>query len=526
MSDSSKNIVNFTSILGRTHVDAIVISFISVILWLLAVEFDFYEDISGFLSKHEDWQLDEFIVAITLAGFGGFIFGFRRYREREHELVLRKKAEVRANWLAQHDPLTQLPNRRYLKTLSKNIHSGTSGAPDIAVLAIDLDGFKKVNDLLGHEAGDSLLKTLASRLKNAFPDSTVLRLGGDEFLVVTSASVVSVSDGWETVNELIKTLNQPVDLFGVSAEVGASIGIALKSDDTESLEDLVRAADAALYYAKGIGRNSAAFYEPSMSQALKDRATHQSNVRTAIRDKDLVPYFQPVIDLATQKLMGAEVLIRWPSRTDDTISPKEIVQIAEEVGMVIHLSEHLLREAILSAKNWPNAPSLFFNFAPTMLADKLLAQRIEKILTDASFAPERLIVEIPEAALHEHRDTAVVVLDQLKSLGVSIAVDGFGGGHCNLIELTKMPIDMFKLDRTLVVGAVASKTERAVMETYFNFAHSLGLPVVAVGVETKIQQALLREIECEFAQGFLYSQAVPDVDFVSQIQAHGSTKSA
>ncbi|MEP3429133.1 MAG: EAL domain-containing protein [Roseibium sp.] len=522
MSEFATYLVNYFGRLKRTHVDALVISFLSLSLWLVAVIIDLYESIGEFLSTHEDWELDELVIAFTVAGLGGFVFGVRRYMERERELVLRKKAEARSTWLAQHDPLTHLPNRRYLKTLSKNIRNGSRVSQNLAVLAVDLDGFKKVNDLLGHDAGDALLKIIANRLKDAFPDSTVLRLGGDEFLVVTTSSEVSVAEGWQTVNNLIKALNEPADLFGVNTEVGASIGIALMSDCDDKIEDLARSADAALYHAKRTGRNNAAFYEPFMGETLKERASNQSRIRNAIKDGELVPHYQPILDLASHDIIGAEILTRWPTDEDDSISPKEIIEIAEELGLVISFSEQLLRQAIQSASDWPQEQSLFYNLAPTMLADKLLASRIATILSETGFAAHRLTVEVPEHALHNNKDTATAILTELKTLGVRIALDGFGGGQCNLVELAKMPIDLVKLDRALLTGASSGQAEKAVLETYFAFAHALGRPVVAIGVETKDQQAYLSEIKCDFAQGFLYSPAISEVDFRAQLSIHGN----
>ena len=515
MTEKSANLSSISKKIKRSHLDAIVIAVLCLLLWLYAAESDLFEILTEFMETHEDWELDEIAVALTIAGLGGFVFGIRRYWERERELVLRKKAEQRAVWLAQHDPLTQLPNRRYLREFSEKIRNADPAIEDVAVMAVDLDGFKKVNDLLGHDAGDELLKVIARRLSASFQDSTVIRLGGDEFLVVTTPSDVSVSKGHHAVHDLIKLLNKPVDLFGVNMEVGASVGISVSSGKAETLDHLIRTADAALYNAKRSGRNSAAVFEPFMLDNLSERAAKQASVRHALENNKLAGYFQPIVDLATGTFVSAEILTRWPENKDTSITAEEMIRFAEELGLILPLSEHLLRQAIRAVEDWPSELSLSFNLGPSMLADKGLARRLETILLETDFAPQRLTVEISEHALQLQQDTAGKLLAELSALGVRIALDSFGKGHCNLARLTKLPFDQIKLDRSLLLEAETGSLGLSVFETYFNFAHALELPIVAVGVETEDQQQQLKEMGCEFAQGFLYAPAISQDKFAT-----------
>ena len=257
----------------------------------MAVEVDLFEIVVEFMEDHEDWELDEIFLAVSIAGLGGFIFGARRLQELDRELILRKKAEQRSTWLAHHDPLTHLPNRRYLTEYSRTLQVSDHPAGTTSVLTVDLDGFKKVNDLLGHDAGDKLLEATADRLRQSYPNSTVFRLGGDEFLIVALKSETPNTDQRDAAEALVRLLNKPVDLFGVSAEVGASIGIATNSNETVKLEDLLFSADAALYYAKRAGRNNVAFFEPFMREDVSKRAARQASVRTALEENKLVPLF-------------------------------------------------------------------------------------------------------------------------------------------------------------------------------------------------------------------------------------------
>ena len=519
-------VTRFYSKLSQAQFEAIVIFAIAFALWLIAAQYDLFEIVSEFMESHEDWELDELIMAVSFAGFGGFVFGARRLLELARELKLRKEAEQQSTWLAQHDPLTHLPNRRYLSEYSKTLQVSKHTAGTICVLAVDLDGFKKINDLLGHDAGDKLLEVTADRLRQSYPNSTVFRLGGDEFLIVALKSETPKTDQCEAAEALVRLLNQPVDLLGVSAEVGASIGIATNSNETGKLEDLLFSADAALYYAKRAGRNNVTCFEPFMREDVSKRAARQASVKTALEENKLVPYFQPILDLETGLVVGVEVLTRWPENTGSPFSTQEIIGFAEELGLILPFSEHLLRLSISNSKQWPQEIGLSFNLGPAMLSDKRLAERIESILHETGFVPARLIIEVSEAALHLHHNTASITLPKLSELGIRIALDGYGAGHSNVRELAKMPFDIIKLDRLLLADAAQEDIGTSVFKSYVNVIKALEKPVVAIGIETDAQKQLAQELGCQFGQGHLFSPAVSEADITAVLKNRLITEGA
>ncbi len=526
MSELLSKVTRLYGRLSKAQLEAIVISATALALWLMAAEVDLFEIVVEFMEDHEDLELDEIFLAFSIAGLGGFIFGARRLQELGRELKLRKKAERRSTWLAQHDPLTRLPNRRYLSEYSKTLHVSNHPAGTISVLAVDLDGFKKVNDLLGHDAGDKLLEATADRLRQSYSNSTVFRLGGDEFLIVALKSETPNTDQRDAAEALVRLLNKPVDLFGVSAEVGASIGIATNSNETAKLEDLLFSADAALYYAKRAGRNNVACFESFMREDVSKRAARQASVRTALEENKLVPYFQPILDLETGMVVGVEVLTRWPENTGSPFSTQEIIGFAEELGLILPFSEHLLRLSIANSKEWPQELGLSFNLGPAMLSDKRLAERIESILSETGFAPSRLIIEVSEAALHLHYNTASITLPKLSALGIRIALDGYGAGHSNLRELARMPFDIIKLDRLLLADAVQEDIGTSVFESYVKVIKGLEKPIVAIGIETDAQKQLAQKLGCQFGQGHLFSPAVSEADISAVLKTRLQTESS
>lgn len=501
--------MKFSKHLSSANVDALALAVAGVAVWWLAVEVDAYEAFHDFLMANEGYELDEILLALIVAGIAGFLFGLRRLKERKQELLLRREAQARADWLSTHDPLTALPNRRYLSTLKVQGLKGTLGTSHLAFLAIDLDGFKRINDLIGHAGGDELLKVTAERLSSQYPNGVVIRLGGDEFLVIVDAEEFGRASGMAAAKGLITTLCEPLTISDVQVEVGASVGIAIFPDNGEDIAELLHAADVALYFAKRSGRNTAAFFELSMHQDVAKRAELESRVRTALQDKSIAPFYQPIVDLKSNKIVGAEVLARWSANDGATLPPDVFIPVAEEIGGVVALSEQLLSKAATDALDWPEDVILSFNIAPTMLSDRLLGKRIQRILVETGFPASRLEVEFTEGALLRETEAATTVINDLVSGGVRIALDDFGTGYSNILQLSELSFSTIKIDRKFVDRAVRDETQQAIVQTMIDLATRLGVTTIAEGVETAEQRDAVLNLGCEFGQGYYFSRAVP-----------------
>ncbi len=501
--------VKLFNTLSAAQKDAIFIGLASVVLWLTAVEMDAYEAFHDFLEAHEDWELDEILLALILAGIGGFVFGLRRYLERTKEVLLRREAQARADWLSTHDPLTALPNRRYFSVLNLAELQADLQADQLAFLAIDLDGFKKINDLIGHGGGDQLLKTTALRLMNQYQDSIVIRLGGDEFLLIVDADQFGRASGVAAAKDLIKSLCAPMTISGVQVEVGASVGISIYPENGLEMADLLHAADVALYFAKRSGRNTAAFFELSMHQDVARRAELETKVRTALQQRTIMPHYQPIMDLATGNVVGAEVLARWSGDDGTMLPPDVFIPVAEEIGGIVNLSEQLLRKATEDALKWPADITLAFNIAPTMLSDRLLGKRIRRILAETGFPASRLEVEFTEGALLRETEAATTVIKDLVAGGTRIALDDFGTGYSNILQLSELSFSTIKIDRKFVDRAVRDDTQKAVVKTMIDLAGRLGVATIAEGIETAEQRDAVLNLGCSLGQGYYFSRAVP-----------------
>jgi diguanylate cyclase (GGDEF)-like protein len=495
-------------------IEAGVILVTAVIAVMVAAEFNWFERFYEFSRAHDDWELDEIFIVFVVFSVGGLIFAIRRLKETEREVKARRAAEQVAHALARHDPLTGLANRRYF---AEQIDSLLLKASDqrLAVIMLDLDGFKGANDIHGHAAGDKVLVEVAERLTEAADPQTVLaRIGGDEFAIL-KPNVVSLDDLTVFAHRVVTALSEPYLADETAVSVTTSVGIALAPDDGKDAQDLVRRSDLALYRAKAAGRSQIAFFEPEMDAHVERRARLERELKTAIADDCIKLHYQPLVALDGDQLVGFEALARWTSPTLGAIGPNVFIGIAEECGMISTLGDHLLRKACCEAVTWPSDITLAFNISPLQLRDGTLGLRILSILSETGLSPRRLELEITESALVGESGLAQSVVDQLRSAGVRIALDDFGTGYATMSQLLALRFDGIKIDRSFVQGLTKDSESGIVVDAIISLAKGLGITTTAEGIEDSDQLASLRDSGCDLGQGYLLGRAIPPEELKS-----------
>lgn len=422
------------------------------------------------------------------------------------EIKARQDAEVMAQSIARRDALTGLPNRRMLV---ETIEAVSTSSGQAALLLIDLDRFKPVNDIYGHAAGDAVLCELAERLGASLPrDAVAARLGGDEFAVFLPNETRS-DELMRLAQQLVHRLSEPVSWQGARFDVGATIGIAVMPQDGSDPEALLRAADIAMYRGKREGRGTYRFFEQGMDEELKARVSLESALRSAIEKGEIKPHYQPLVALPEQKLLGLEVLARWYHPTRGIIPPAVFIPIAEDTGLITELCYSLLRQACADARGWPAHLRLAVNVSPVQFKDRLLAPRILSILKETGFSPKRLEVEITETALTDDLDAARATLGVLQNAGVSIALDDFGTGYSSLYHLREMRFDRIKIDRSFVQSLGSDDESAKIVGAILSLGRSLGILTTAEGIENADNSAWLASRGCETGQGYLFGAPVP-----------------
>jgi diguanylate cyclase (GGDEF)-like protein/PAS domain S-box-containing protein len=423
---------------------------------------------------------------------------------KEHDQQLEK--------MAYFDPLTNLGNRRnFRRTLDQYLQSPTNEGPH-ALLLLDLDHFKQINDTMGHEAGDALLNTIANRLCYCVPDqASVFRLGGDEFTIIFHA----LNDPnliIHNVNEILRLLSQPVQIGFHDVRITVSIGITLIGADSQDPSDLLRNADLAMYHAKQLGRNTFAFYETHMDEKAQRILSIEHDLRNALTSKQLSLVYQPQVDGKDGRISAIEALLRWEHPTRGTIPPDEFIPHAEETGAIIPIGRWVLLEACKAAQQLQDEglPPLkvCVNLSARQFDDPDLIEHIEEAIYKSGLASEWLELEITESMLMRDMQHAIETLKKIKMMGISLAIDDFGTGYSSLSHLKKMPVDLLKVDRSFLQDIPADKDNIAITSTIIAMAKQLGLSVVAEGVETKEQMLFLQGIDCRMMQGFLFSRPI------------------
>ena len=418
----------------------------------------------------------------------------------------RDGAEAQAESVARHDALTGLANRRLFREVLESRLRAVTPLSTLAVLQIDLDRFKPVNDVHGHAAGDAVLCVVADRLRGLIPpDSLAARLGGDEFAILTDSRGDPESLG-RLAQQIIEVLSHPIGWAQSRLEIGATVGVAVATPESATAEALLHAADVAMYQGKRDGRGTFRFFHLEMSQALKVRARLEGELRDGIEKGEIRPYYQPVVSLPDRVLIGFEVLARWHHPDHGPLTPDGFITLAEETGLIADLTWSLMRQACTDARSWPPHLQLAINISPLQLQDRHLPERILAILTETGFAPGRLEIEITETALVNDLEAARVALKSLQNFGVRIALDDFGTGYSSLYHLRELQFDKLKIDRSYV-SSIPMGTERAkLVDAIIALGSSLGLVTTAEGIETASSVDWLAGQGCTYGQGYLFGK--------------------
>ena len=441
-----------------------------------------------------------------------------------------KEAENEVQKLAFFDNLTGLPNRLMLNDrLLHALDWAHRQDESIAVLFLDLDHFKVINDSLGHAAGDSLLKSVAKRLSGCTRKSdTVARLGGDEFIILLP-NIKHFGDVTNLANKVLHAISRPFRIKGREIYTSTSIGISFFPDDADDAEALIRNADLAMYQAKDRGRNSYMFFSDEMNERLVQRMEMQSSLRGAVERNEFSLVYQDQISLQTGRICGVEALLRWQHPTLGLLPPNTFLDVAEETGLIVPIGNWVLKTACQQNMEWEKAGftplQVSVNISRRQLYQINLATKIKDILTETGLSPERLQIEVTEGAIRNDFERAQEVLSELKEIGIDIAIDSFGSGFSSLSQLRHLPVDKLNIDHPLIREITNDSRDTAIIRTIIATAHNLGLQVVAEGVETPGQRDFLKSHGCDAIQGFNFLRPVPteEVTEFLQKEANGGT---
>ncbi len=489
---------------------------------------DFYAEMWAGIERDGTWQGEiwdrrkngeiypKWLIISVVKGDDGVV---THYVGTHIDITERKAAEEQIKQLAFFDPLTQLPNRRLLQErLKHGIDVERRDGKQLALLMLDLDRFKAVNDSLGHLAGDELLQQVAARITTRLRDvDMVARLGGDEFIVLLE-DIAHPEDAARVAEDIIADLSK---VFCVAqdeeVQIGASIGISLYPQHGDSPELLMDHADAALYQAKDAGRGCFAYFSEDLTLAARERIALESRLRRAIDQQELRVFYQPQVDIASGRIVGAEALVRWLDPTEGLIPPILFIPIAEETGLIIAIGEWVLRETCRQGRQWLDAGlppfTLAVNVSPHQFRRSDICALVAGVLNETGFPPKQLELEITESGLMDNQDNATEILNGLRGQGVRLAIDDFGTGYSSLAYLKHFPLDMLKIDKSFIDDIPFHQDDMEIAATIIAMGHILGFKVLAEGVETPEQLAFLQEKGCDMYQGYIKSRPVSAEEF-------------
>jgi diguanylate cyclase (GGDEF)-like protein len=478
------------------------------------------------LHKVEIVEIASMTGAIAIAIIGAIILWWRFNAGLIESEDARVEAENKIKRLAMHDVLTGLANRMWFRqALQEAMERAAAQETKLAVLMIDLDRFKPVNDRYGHLVGDLVLKEVAQRLRKVGRAGELRgRFGGDEFVAIVeydSDDAIPRNVG----ERLVKSLAEPMYLQGLTVEIGGSVGIAIYPSDATNSEELVGKADMALYRAKSDGRGAVRSFDSAMGSDLRARVELESELGQAIKSRAIVPYYQPIINLSTGRLEGLEVLARWHHETKGLIMPDTFIKLAEKTGLANELTLSVLQKACLDTRSLPGNLTLAINVAPRQLTDEQLAHKVLAVVSKTKFQPSRLEVELTEAALVNDLAGAREAILALKKLGIQVVLDDFGTGYSSLGHLSDLPFDKIKIDRSFIKGFHEGRQANNTVRAIIGLGVSLGIPTIAEGIESERDAAALKALGCTMAQGYLYSKPVPAADLPDLIARFSDTDS-
>jgi diguanylate cyclase (GGDEF)-like protein/PAS domain S-box-containing protein len=441
-------------------------------------------------------------VAFSLVPSGGWVSTFEDITEQV-------RSDEQIAFMVEHDGLTRLPNRGALmSTLAAEIERAEREKETLAVIGVDLNKFKQINDQLGHAVGDEVLKAVADRLRQSLkPHEQVARFGGDEFVAVKRYA--SLTELQEFLDRLSEAFSLPLQIGGHRLSPGASMGVALYPNDGRSPEALIANADLAMYRAKGSLSRSVCFYDVGMDESARDRTKMAEDLWSAIDEKQLRLHYQVQKSVSTGEITGYEVLLRWHHPERGNVPPADFIPVAEECGAILPLGEWVLREACREAATWPNDHKVAVNLSPVQIAHMDMPKIVHSVLLDTGLQPRRLELEITESSIIQDKQRALHALREIKALGVSIAMDDFGTGYSSMETLRSFPFDKIKLDRSFLAGVDKSDEAKAMVRAVLALGQGLRIPVLAEGVETQLQLDMLRHEGCHEAQGYLLGRPMP-----------------
>nr|WP_324258267.1 EAL domain-containing protein [Cellvibrio fontiphilus] len=436
------------------------------------------------------------------------------------ETALREQ-QSRLNYMAFHDSLTSLPNRSlFYDRIYHGLARARRANSRVALMLLDIDRFKNINDSLGHDAGDILLKAIATRLNEGVRDmDTVARLGGDEFVVVLEG-IHDIDDVVFVANKLLSTLSRPIEISGHSISTTVSIGVSVFPEDGEDTDELLKHADIAMYKAKEAGKNNCQFYTKGMNATAVNYLLLENDLRRAVEQQQLTLYYQPQVDLKTGEMTGVEALVRWQHPERGVVSPAHFIPLAEETGLIVPIGEWVLREACRQQRQWLDAGKhvgkMAVNLSPRQFRQKNFPGKVEAILNEVGLDAKHLELEITESCAMEHAGETINQLNQLNQMGMYLAIDDFGTGYSSLAYLQRFPVQKLKIDRSFIHDIHEDANDAAIAKSIIGLAHNMQMRVIAEGVENEGQADWLRTHGCDQAQGFFYAKPMT----AKQLEGH------
>ncbi|GGX93981.1 EAL domain-containing protein [Massilia dura] len=464
---------------------------------------EWHNDMPEFDAEWMHWQ----VVGVE----GGVVAILRDITEH-------KRDEARIVHMAHHDALTGLPNRSLIgDRLDQSIRHAAREDQHVMVAFVDLDGFKLVNDTLGHTAGDELLKTIACRMSECVRKSdTVGRFGGDEFVLVLPQALAGDADRAALLDKILAAVVRPVMLDGQEVQISCSIGAAVYPADGRDRDTLMMNADAAMYRAKELGKNNCQFYAHEMNASLEEKLALMEGLRRAVDESQLRLLYQPKVDLVTGRVFGVEALVRWQHPERGMVRPDQFIPLAEESGMIVAIGEWVLREACRQARSWQDAGlppiSMSVNVSPRQFDDRRLVGRVAAALAEAGLDARWLELEVTESLIMRDVQQAVDKMRELETMGIALSIDDFGTGYSSLAALKSFPISRLKIDKSFVRDLAHSTDDQAIARAIISLSHQLQMRVIAEGVETEQQREFLAQYGCDEMQGYLFSKPVPPDD--------------
>ena len=486
--------------LAGSHLVASCAAFAALFVFVPLGQRIFVDAFDGLPASPGDRQLG---IALLL-NIALILFAWRRSKDLKTAMAASEDARRSAHENAFADHVTGLPNRR---ELMRQLGEPGLAARQSTLILLDLDFFKKVNDLYGHVVGDEVLRAAAQIIRTkAPPESCCARLGGDEFAILVRGRSDAIID--QSMAAIIQAIAQPMILQTATVHVSASVGIS-RIEPKMTAEDSLRRSDIAMYGAKRAGRNCQIWFDEKMELELLERTQLEDEIRTGVAAGEFVPFYQPQIDLGTGSLIGFEVLARWQSPKRGLVEPNDFIEVAEASGLISELSMHVMKQALTEARDWDTDLKIAVNISPIQFRDAQLATRILKILAETNFPASRLEVEITETSFLEDRATALTIVESLKNMGVTISLDDFGTGYASLSQLQSLPFDRLKIDKSFVSSLLENSQSDAIVGTILSLGRALKLPITAEGIEDSRTRDRLSRLGCSDGQGWLFGKPVP-----------------